>query len=500
MLTRTGKFLEEKSLIRDGDRILCMVSGGADSTAMLYLLNQLSGEDNPEFEGTFSLGICHVNYGRRGESSNEDEVFVRQLGDRMQMPVHVIQAPRGQRPNFQAWARDFRYLAARNLCHWQGYTRIAVAHNRDDRIETFLYRLMTYSGRRSLVVMPPLKGRIIRPLLFATAVEIRNFCVEDGLAYREDETNDSLDYARNRIRQLLIPQLARIRPDFRDRITDTISLLEDEDAVLRSVTDDFWRRAATEPAEPGTTSLRVAEVAAMPRATARLVVRRWLSDAKIRARVSRRLLDSIVSLCRRPGGTGSISLSEGLQVERRYDRLVLASPVAATAGTGSSRSDHAASDSLEAGASEAPLTGVRREEPGQTLEKENAVALDIPGKILFGDFEIEAVESPDWDLQESSSLRITIDRDRLTGPLMVRSWLPGDRFRQLGLGGSKSVQDLFTDEKVPRPERKRIPVVVCGDRIVWVCGLRMSEEFKVADISRRLIGIKATRRAIERAV
>ena len=117
-----------------------------------------------------------MNYGRRGEDSNADEASSVSLGDELGLPVHAIRAPREDRSNFQAWARDFRYLAAQNLCRWQGYTRIAVAHNRDDRIETFIYRLITYSGRRSLVVMPPRRGRVVRPLLFLTAAEIRRYC------------------------------------------------------------------------------------------------------------------------------------------------------------------------------------------------------------------------------------------------------------------------------------------------------------------------------------
>ncbi|MHB1003775.1 MAG: ATP-binding protein, partial [Thermoleophilia bacterium] len=134
MLSRIETFLEEKQLIGEGDRVLCMVSGGPDSVAMLHLLSLLATGAGGSSR-SFALGICHVNYHRRGEDSVVDEDFVRALGDRYSASVHVIPAPDEQRPNFQAWARDFRYLAAENLCRWQGYNKIAVAHNLDDRIE-----------------------------------------------------------------------------------------------------------------------------------------------------------------------------------------------------------------------------------------------------------------------------------------------------------------------------------------------------------------------------
>lgn len=457
MLARLDRFIEDKSLIADADRVLCLVSGGADSVAMLRLLHTLScsqGQDGPR---RFSLGVCHVNYGRRGEASNADESFVSAIGDELGVPVHAIRAPREERSNFQAWARDFRYLAAQNLCRWQGYTRIAVAHNRDDRVETFIYRLITYSGRRSLVVMPPRRGRVVRPLLFLTASEIRKYCADSGISWREDESNFSLAYTRNQIRQQVIPRLAGIRPDFRERIIDTLSLLEDEDEVLSFITEDAWQNA--HESSDGQDLLKASEISLLPRATARLVIRRWLAAAGRRVRISRRLLDAIVDLCAVSSGSSRLSLADGLQVERQYDKLLLVAEGTATAS--------------------AVLP---------------AVLLPVPGKVVFGSFEIEAVESPAWSLSSGDALRITVDGSRLKRPLIVRSWQPGDRFTPLGLKGNKSIQDLYTDEKVPRADRPGIPIVESGDAIVWVGGIRMAEAFRVNVTSERLVGLKISRR------
>lgn len=458
LLAGVAGFIQREKLIGVNDRVLCMVSGGPDSTAMVRLLHAISTSHDHARSSGFSMGICHVNYGRRGDDSNGDEEFVRRLGDQLRLTVHTISAPMAERSNFQAWARDFRYLAAENICRWQGYTRIAVGHNRDDRIETFLYRLVTYSGRRSLVVMPPRTGKVIRPLLFLTANEIRDYCGKTGIETRDDSSNRSLEYRRNRIRRQLIPCLEEIKPDFRDRIEDTISLLEDEEAVLERVTRDAWEEAAGGDRK---NELSAAAVALLDRGAARLVIRRWLSKQAVDVRISRRLVDAILELCGSSSGCSSLSVSGGLTVERQYDRLMLSE------------------------------TGARQD---SALAE---VGLPIPGRVEFGEYMIEAKIVRERDVAAADSLRVEIDGSGIDTPLAVRPWSPGDKFKPLGMGGTKSLQDLFTDEKIPRMERGRMPVVTAGDEIVWVCGLRISEDFKISGRSERVIELKATRRQLE---
>lgn len=463
----TGRYITGRKLIRPADRVLCMVSGGADSTAMLHILHQLASGQVDSWKDSFSLGVCHVNYGTRGDASDADEDFVRNLGDSLQLQVHTIRAPDAERSNFQAWARDFRYLAAQNLCRWQGYTKIAVAHNRDDRVETFLYRLVTYSGRRSLVVMPPRKGRVIRPLLFLEGAGIREYCRKAGIAFREDESNDSLDYQRNRLRHQVMPALAEVRPDFRERIEETILMLEDEQAALDLVTDQAWQQAlAADTADAATDApeLSATALSLLDRAVARMVVRRWLVSAGASERITRLLLDAVVDLCGESSGTRRLSLPADKIVERRYDRLMLVPA-----------------------------------QQGGIIPPES-VELPVPGSARFGDFSLEARQLAAGKLDVDDSMSAAVDADKLTGPLSVRAWVDGDRFRPLGMDGSKSLQDLFTDEKVPEPERRRLPIITCDDVIVWVCGVRMSEDFRVTSRSRRIIGLKAVRRDIENAV
>ncbi len=457
LLEDAGKFIAENRLVSAGDRVLCMVSGGADSVLMLHVLARLASPEESFLTGTFSLGLCHVNYGRRGKESDEDEIFVRRLGDRADIQVHAITAPAPPGANFQAWAREFRYLAAENLCRWKGYSRIAVGHNIDDRVETFIYRLTTYSGRRSLVVMPPRRGRLIRPLLFLEAARIRDYCRRAGIIFREDRSNQSVKYARNRIREQIIPRLEELRPDFRGRILETLAQLEDESEVLALAADAAWRDAIT--IEEGRTVLLAEALADLPAATGRLLVRRWLAGAPGRVRLSCRLIDNVVDLCRDRSGSRELSLSGGVRIERRYNKLYLTQAA-----------------------------------PAIPPEPCN---LPVPGTVMFGDYEIETLESPWWGAATDDPWLATVDAGSLPAPLAVRAWRQGDRFAPLGQNGSKSLQDLFVDAKIPRRQRRRVPVVVSGEKIVWVAGLRLAKEFCITSRSEQLLGLKAVRRAVD---
>ncbi len=458
MLREVGRYVERHGLLASSDRVLCMVSGGADSTAMLHLLHGLSqGSEQPSLRG-FSLGVCHVNYGLRGEASDADEEFVRRLGDALGVQVHTIRAPEPPPANFQAWARKLRYEAARNLCRWQGYSRIATGHNRDDRVETFLYRLITYSGRRSLAVMPPRAGKVIRPLLFMSAAAVREYCAAAGISYHDDESNRRPAYRRNRIRLEVVPHLEAIRPDFRERIEETISLLEDEERVLKSVTDDAYREALAEDGE----SLNATALSLMDRAVARLVLRRWLSQGTEGVRITRRLLDAAVDLCRDSHGTRSLALAGGRKLERRYDQLVV------TPG------DERAPDPVE---------------------------LPLPGEIIFGDYRVEAREGS-WPAPLlSDPMHVQVDAARIRPPLQVRSRRAGDRFRPLGMSGAKSIKEFMVDAKIPRGERDRVPLVVNGDgEIVWVCGMRIAEDFKVTGATEKVVELRAYWRRLDEGI
>jgi tRNA(Ile)-lysidine synthase len=340
----------------------------------------------------------HVNYGLRA-SADGDEAFCAGLCVRLGVPLHVHRAgePQG---NLQAWARAVRYAQAERFAGL-----IATGHTATDQIETVLYRLAASPGRRALLGMPEREGRIIRPLLGSTREEVTAYCVERGLEWREDPTNESLDFARNRVRHQLLPALRSLHPAAEANVLRTLGLLRDEAAVLDELI----------VAEPDLDRL-----AALPPALARLTVVA-MAGAPIGSR-----LPEILALSRH--GTAALDLGGGLRAVAEYGQL---------------RFDH-----------------------GPPAPPE-PVELAVPGSVAYGAGRLRCEETADG----------AFDADRLGPRLAVRPWRAGDRMRPLGLGGSRTLQDLFTDRKVPREQRAAVPVVLAGDEIAWVPGVATGERF-----------------------
>jgi tRNA(Ile)-lysidine synthase len=379
--------------------VVVLLSGGRDSVCLLDLAVRHAGP----------VTALHVNYGLRAEA-DEDEAFCRELARRLGAAFELVRAgaPQG---NVQAWARSVRYEAAEKL---PGL--IATGHTATDQVETVLYRLAASPGRRALLGMREREGRVIRPLLQVTREETAAYCRERGLEWREDPTNDSPVYARNRVRNALLPALRSLHPAAEANVLRTLAILRDEAAVLDELVTpepDLDRLAALSPA------------------LARLVLVE-MADAPIGGR-----LDEILALSR--SGTATLDLGGGLRAVAEYGRL---------------RFDH--------GPPQAPDPAV----------------LDVPGSVQYGDGRLTAEEAPDGGF----------DAEALGARLAVRPWQAGDRMRLRT--GSRTLQDLFTDRKVPRERRPLVPVVVAGDEIAWVPGVAAGEAFVAGAKTRRRVALR----------
>ncbi len=241
--------------------VVVLLSGGRDSVCLLDVARQLGAE----------VSALHVNYGLRAEASSADEQHCEQLCAALGVELRVERAsrPRGAPGNLQAWARDVRYAAGARLATERG-ALLAAGHTATDQVETVLYRLASSPGRRALLGMPARSGRLVRPLLGVTREETAQWCTARGLAWREDASNDSGAFARSRIRHGLVPALREVDARAERNVLLTAEALRDEAEVLDGVVDT---------ALAGGTSIHVAHLAALPRALARLVVRRLAEDA-----------------------------------------------------------------------------------------------------------------------------------------------------------------------------------------------------------------------------
>ena len=409
-----------EGLLRRGRRLVVLLSGGQDSVCLLDLAVELAGRDAVE--------ALHVDYGLR-PAAGADAALCRRLCDALGVPLTVHAPEEAPAGNLQAWAREQRYAAALARAEQRG-AQVAVGHTASDQAETVLYRLAASPGRRALLGMPPRRGRVVRPLLGVSRAETGAWCRARGLEFAVDDSNASPRYARNRIRHRLLPALRDVHPAAEVNVVRTAARLRDEAEVL----DDAVRRARRELGEHPA----VGDVAALPDALARLLLQDMADEllGDHAPAIGERLADVLALAA--GGGTSSLDLGGGLRAEVAYGRLRL----------------------LDGGPPDAASP-----DPGW---------LAVPGALAFAGGRLSA-ERGRFPIADGS-----IGSQALPDRLEVRAWRSGDAMRPLGLGGSKSLQDLFTDAKVPRDRRRRLPVVVAAGEIAWIPGVATGEAFRVA--------------------
>lgn len=412
-------------------RVLVMLSGGRDSVCLLDVARRVAGRG--------AVSTLHVNYGLR-VAADGDERHCRDLCSSMGVELTVVRArPPGppRHGNLQAWARDVRYGAASRLALRLG-ARVATGHTATDQAETVLYRLASSPGRRALLGMPQRDGRLVRPLLEVTREETAAYCRAQGLRWREDESNADPIYARARVREGLLPALRSLHPAAERNVVRTAHELRDEAEVLEAVTAELLG---------GRDALPGAELAGLPPALRRLLLRRLaegivgrpVPDAAERA-------EELLALCEHPG-SAELALEGGVRAVAEYGslRFAVGSPPPA---------------------------------PG-------AQTLPVPGAVRFGAWLVHADASP-VEARDGA-----LDADALVGELRVRGWRHGDRMAPLGLGGTRTLQDLFTDRKVPRERRRSLPLVECDGEIAWVPGIATSERFRITRTTTRAVRLSA---------
>jgi tRNA(Ile)-lysidine synthase len=417
--------VREDGLLAAGRPVVALLSGGRDSTCLLDLASRIAGAG--------AVTALHMNYGLR-EGADDDEQHCRELCARLGVALQVRRPPPRARGNLQAWAREERYAAAGSLASGSG-ADVATGHTATDQVETILYRVASSPSRRALLGMRPREGSLVRPLLRITRDQTAAYCQARGLRWREDESNASDVYARNRIRGRLVPALLDIHPAAQDNVLALAEVLRDEADVLDALVDELLARGG---------GLSIARLGALAPGLRRLVVQRLADEAAgaFAPGVARRA-DEIAALSDR--GTVMLDVGHGLRAVAEYGELRF------------ERLDKVAAASHD------------------------AVLLAIPGRVSFAGLEVRC------ELTAPAPEPGVLDRAALGPELTVRSWRPGDRMAPIGLGGTKSLQDLFTARRVPRLARARVPVVESAGEIAWVAGVATSERFKVSSQTREAV-------------
>ena len=431
-------FINDNHLVNSTtSRVLLAVSGGLDSVVMAELFYR-TGQ---------SFAIAHVNFGLRGAESDADALWVANKAEQYGVPFHLTRfdtvafaAERGI--SIQMAARDLRYDWFAQLLQDYSYSCVATAHHQNDVLETILLNLTRGTGLAGLHGIAAHPNSIIRPLLFATRDRLATFAEEQKLVYREDSSNASDKYARNRIRHHIVPVLTDLNPSLWQTLPRTIERLRAAETLMKAELDRSWRETAEQRTEQ--TLLPIDKLKTLPELAFRLA--EWLKPLGFTVDQVEQMITSL----NRPNGQVFLSATHRIMHERNG---LLIEPLSVQTAYEIMLDDW----------------------PGVPIEigKQFTLTVDV--------FDKPANFRPPTDPTIAC-----FDDDRLQFPLTIRPWQRGDRFRPLGLNGHKLVSDFLNDYKLTRTEREQAAVLLVDGQIAWVIGRRIDHYFRVQAETRRI--------------
>ena len=468
--------IRQHELARRDTRVVVALSGGSDSVALAHLVGELDAAGELR-----ASGVAHFNHQLRAAAAS-DERFCASVAESLGWPILIDRedvAARAQRErrSIEDSARRARHeFFTRAQSHFNAEV-VALGHTRDDQAETFLLRLVRGAGPRGLAAMHPRNGPIIRPLLACRRGELRAYLERRRIAYVEDETNSDVSIPRNRVRAELVPLLERrFNPAIVDVLADEAALARDVWEWMEAAADEVSAQALQacwRSAEDGAHvwQFDIGSLTAAPIALRRLVVWRAMAQAAAGRSVSFAHVDAALRLIADEGDNAIDA--PGQRVQRIGARLVLRGRPAGFIGRWTANPENPENPENRANLFRYPLSI-----PGEVqLPEAGCVVSAEAADAGVGSEALSAIVS-----NAAAAAVAVVRSDLCKGPLAVRNRRPGDRFRRIGLRGRKKLQDFFVDRKVARHERDAVPLVVDGaDRIVWVAGYTIDDEFRVTD-------------------
>ncbi|TAK55263.1 MAG: tRNA lysidine(34) synthetase TilS [Bacteroidetes bacterium] len=430
--------LHRRKLLENGDNIIVAVSGGIDSVVLLHLLHLASKELS------FQMAVAHVNHNLRGQESGEDESFVRTLAERYRLTFHAHHAETlllaaETKKSIQEAAREIRYNYFSELRRSLGFNKIAVAHNANDNAETILFNVMRGTGVKGLAGIPETRpdSGIVRPLLFATREQIVQFANEERLDYREDSSNKKTDYSRNYLRHNIVPLLSE---SINSNLIETLNRNAEIFTLLGSYLNEQAQTLAKSLIKESTPSHMILdrELFVSQSGFMQYFILYYLTKEVTSLEVSFDTIKEMAAVSHAETGAWS---SPGGQTRLYRDRnhLVLAT----------------------------------QPEPEQFQ-----LPVSLYNEIQYDSFVFTTRQAKTPEFTNNRYVEY-IDSGRLGNSLSLRSWKQGDWFIPLGMAEKKKLSDFFIEQKVPLFQKHSVPLFTSNDSIVWVCGKRLDERYKV---------------------
>ena len=416
------KHIQKKQFFTGRGLVLAAVSGGADSVALLSLLKEMA----------LPLHALHCNFHLRGEESDRDEAFVRQLCRQLDVPLTVAtfdtaSFAKEKGISIEMAARDQRYEFFKRQAEEKGAEAVAVAHHLDDQAETLLLNLLRGTGLRGLAAMKPRSGIIVRPLLDVRRTDLITYLEEKGLTYVTDSSNLERDARRNRIRLDVMPLLRQINPRADEALAQTARIVRESLPIYDEAVRRRFDEAGVTPTSLPLSFLRDAGDEAPA------LLHEWLSDWGFNSSQEAEILRSLETT---PGRMW-MSPKASLLLDRK--ELFI--------------------------------------RPSAETEAENALQLNLRQT------EVDKIG-------ETGPMIAYFDAEKLNQPLRLRTPRPGDFFYPLGLGGRKLLSDFMTDHHLTRFQKQTQPLLCHGDDIIWVIGLRSDHRYRVTKDSKAIVKIE----------
>lgn len=431
MLHAFKDYIKSISLSISTDLILLAVSGGIDSIAMVRLFK----------DAGYNFGIAHVNFGLRGEESDGDEAFVQQLADELSVPFYgkhfdTKQYATDQKISIQMAARDLRYAWFDEILKEHGYNYVATAHHLDDQAETFFINLLRGTGISGMHGILPKQGKIIRPLMFTTREKIMSFALALNLQWRDDRSNKSRKYLRNKLRLDVLSELYKINPQFSYKLNESISHLREVESIyhnhIAGITADLVQHT--------------------PEGI--LISIDWVYEYEPH--------DTYLFELLKPYGFSYSVVKEIVRSLDTFSGKVFYSPT----------------------------HRLLRDRENFIIQPLAELSADLfASEVFFLEREMSNIEQPVClctyqsdrisELPMGKATIACLDIDKLEFPLKLRKWEKGDWFIPLGLKGKKKLSDFFVDQKVSLADKEKAWLLLSGDEIVWIIGKRIDNRFRI---------------------
>lgn len=469
MKEKVISYIKKHNMISENDHVIAGVSGGADSVCLFLLLLELREEMG------FTLSLVHVEHGIRGEESLRDGEFVKNLGERYGLDCAVIHCcvpkeaeKRGISTEEAARLLRYEILEGQAVTKERQYgcnssqVKIAVAHHREDLAETMVFHLLRGSGIDGLCGIPPVRGRIIRPLLCVSRREIEEYLIERKQDFCTDSTNDSRQYSRNFIRHEILPGLCRINSEAVGHMWDLAEELSQVSCYLKEQTHRACMECVRQ--EAGRVYCDVEKLLANPPAIQKRILKEILKDsAKSGRDITREHVETLFHLAEGRVGRKA-SLPYGLEAVKTYGELEIRKR----------EREHSSGGIIFGSLSEQEARG----ESGAWIDT-------FTGKICCRIWEFS---KKDAEIPKKKYTK-WLDYDKIKSGLLFRTRKSGDFFILDEKGHKKYLKDYFINEKVPRERRDEIILAADGSHIIWAVGFRISQEYKVTKGTKEILEI-----------